>query len=126
MTLRLAVSWVQATTQFAFRWQRLPKNLPKPCTVGRQAVVVAEVVLAELAGPVARGLCSSWQRRVTRVDPDRRARQADGGEAGADRQLPGDEAARPAVELSCMVVGEQDAFAADAVDVGVGTIIPWL
>jgi hypothetical protein len=88
---------------------------------GQVVVAVTEVVLAELRGAVAQRLEDLGQRRVTRVQTDRRAGQAHGGQAGADRQLPGDEGGAPSGAARVrVVVGEQHAFAGDAVDVGRG------
>ena len=43
------------------------------------------MVLAELAGDVAEGLQEVGDGRVLRLEPEIRARQADLGQAGADR-----------------------------------------
>ena len=87
---------------------------------GRQEVVaVAEVVLAELAGDVALRLQEVGDGRVLLRQPLRRARQADFQQAGADRRLAGDEGGAPRrARLLAVVVGEDRAFAGDAVDVG--------
>lgn len=88
---------------------------------GQVVVAVTEVVLAELRGPVAQRFEDLGQCRVTRVQTDRRAGQAHGGQAGADRQLPGDEGGAPGGTARLrVVVGEKHAFAGDAVDVGRG------
>ncbi|MNN50694.1 hypothetical protein D3C81_1652930 [compost metagenome] len=81
-------------------------------------VAVAEMVLAELAGGVALGLQHFGEGHGLRLQPQRATRQADGGHAGADRQLPGNEggAAGGAAGLA-VVVAEDRAFLGDAVDV---------
>ena len=84
----------------------------------QKLVLVAEVVLAELAG----GVAHSFQRLR---DGDRLRRQAGGcagladrGHAGADRQLAGDEvgAARGATRFR-VIIGEQHAFGGDLVEI---------
>jgi hypothetical protein len=88
--------------------------------IGRQhGVQVAEMVLAELAGGVALVLEAGGDGDDLFRHSDRRARDADLGEAGAINALPGDErrAARRA-GLFAVRVGEQHAFLGEAVDVG--------
>jgi hypothetical protein len=82
-------------------------------------VTVAEVVLAELPRAVAQLLQQLGERRVALIDADRRTGQADRVQTGADRQLSGDEgrAPRRAAGLRVMI-GEEDPFAPDAVNVG--------
>ena len=59
---------------------------------GRQELVaVAEMVLAELAGGIAERLEQLGDRRVFLLQPERGARQADLGQAGAQAGLAGDE-----------------------------------
>ena len=86
---------------------------------GRQELVlVAEVVLAELAGGVAHRF--QYRRDGHRLgrQAGRRAGLADRGHAGADRQFAGDEvrATRRATRLG-IVVREQHAFLGDLVEV---------
>ena len=84
----------------------------------QQVVAVAEVVLAELAGRVAKRLEQFGDRRVFFLQAFVRARQADLGQAGADGRLPGDERrAAGGAALLAVPVGEQRAFLGDAVDV---------
>ena len=73
----------------------------------QELVEVAQVVLAELAGRVAHRLQRRGDGRRLGRHADRRARLADRGHAGADRELAGDEvgAARRAARLG-VVVGE--------------------
>ena len=86
---------------------------------GRQELIlVAKVILAELAGGVALrfergGDCASLSGQSYR-----RAGLADRGHAGADRQLAGDEV-RATRRATCLgvVVGEQHAFFGDLVEV---------
>ena len=86
---------------------------------GQELVAVAKVVLAELAGGVALRLEQFGNRRVFLLQPQRSARQADLGQAGAQAGLAGDER-RPAgrAALLGVVVREHHAFLGDAVDVG--------
>ena len=58
---------------------------------GQELVLVAEVVLAELARDVAERLQQLGDGRVLRLQPDVGAWHADLGEAGAKRVLAGDE-----------------------------------
>ena len=82
-------------------------------------VLVAQMVLAELAGGVAERLQQFGDGRVFRPQADIGARHADLGQAGADRVLAGDErGAAGGAALLAVVVGEGRAFVADAVDVG--------
>ncbi len=85
---------------------------------GQELVQVAQVVLAELAGGVAHRLQRRGDRRRLRRHADRRAGLADGRQAGADRQLAGDEvgAARRAARLG-VVVGEAHALGRQPVEV---------
>ncbi len=78
---------------------------------GQELVQVAQVVLAELAGGVAHGLEHRGDGRRLRRHADGGAGLADGGQAGADRQLAGDEVgpARRAARLG-VVVGEPHAL----------------
>ena len=87
---------------------------------GRQELVlVAEVVLAELAGGVALRLERGGDRRVLGPQADVGAGHADLGQAGAVRVLAGDERrATGGAALLAVVVGEPDALGGDAVDVG--------
>ena len=86
--------------------------------VGRNSLQVAEVVLAELPGRVAHRLERRGDGRRLRRHADRRAGLADGRQAGADRQLAGDEvgAARRAARLG-VVVGEAHALGGEPVEV---------
>ena len=84
----------------------------------QELVAVAQVVLAELAGGVAHRLERGGDGHRLRRQADGGAGLADGGHAGADRQLAGDEvgAARRAARLG-VVVGEQHALGGDLVEV---------
>ena len=84
----------------------------------QELVVIAQVVLAELAGGVAHRLERGGDGHGLRRQAGGGAGLADGGHAGADRQLAGDEvrAARRAARLG-VVVGEQHALGGDLVEV---------
>jgi hypothetical protein len=58
---------------------------------GQELVLVAEVVLAELAGGVAAGLEQPGDGRVLYPEAEVSARKADLGQAGAEDALAGDE-----------------------------------
>ena len=79
---------------------------------GRQVLVaVAEMVLAELPGRVAEGLHEIGDGWIERREPEFGARQADLGQAGADRRLTGDEGgAAGGAALLAVPVGEDRAF----------------
>jgi hypothetical protein len=63
---------------------------------GRQGPVpIAEVVLAEPSGGIAQRLQELGNRRVLRLEADRRAGQPDFREAGAKDALAGDERGAP-------------------------------
>ena len=85
---------------------------------GQELVAIAEVVLAELAGGVALRLERRGDGAGLGRQADLGARLADGGHAGADRQLAGDEvrATRRAARLG-VVVGEEHAFLGELVEV---------
>ena len=84
----------------------------------QELVLVAEVVLAELAGGVAHALEGGRDGGGLGRKPGRCAGLADGRHAGADRQLAGDEVGAPrrAAGLG-VVVGEQHALGGDLVEV---------
>ena len=78
---------------------------------GQELVLVAQMVLAELAGRVTERLQQFRDRRVFRAEPDIGARHPDFGQAGADRVLAGDEGrAAGGAALLAVVVGERRAF----------------
>ena len=80
---------------------------------------IAEVVLAELRGRVAPRLEDLGERDVFLLQAGRRARRADRRQAGAHRQLAGDERRAPGGAARLRVERrEAQAFPADAVDVG--------
>ena len=82
-------------------------------------VAIAQMVLAELAGGVAERLEQLGERRVFRLQPEVGARQADLEQAGPKARLAGDEGgAAGGAALLAIVVGEDQAFVGDAVDVG--------
>ena len=84
----------------------------------QELVLVAEVVLAELAGGVAHALEGGRDGGGLGRKAGRRAGLADGRHAGADRQLAGDEVGAPR-RAACLgiVVGEQHALGGDLVEV---------
>ena len=85
----------------------------------QKLVAIAEVVFAELSADIALRFEQFCNGRVLRLQTKLRPRQADLGQTGADRRLPGDEGgpARGAALLA-IPVGEHSAFFCDAVDVG--------
>ena len=83
---------------------------------GQHLVAVAKMVLAELARRIAQRLEQFGEGRVFLLQALGRARQADFGEAGADRRLPGDERrATGGAALLAVPVREERAFLGDAV-----------
>ena len=86
---------------------------------GEEFVAVAQVVLAELGRGVAYGLEDLRNRRIALLDAPGGTGNADGGHAGADGQLPHDKGgATGGAAWLAIVVGEDDAFFGDSVDVG--------
>ena len=95
------------------------EELVKTVGRGQELVLVAQVVLAELAGGVAQGLQEFGQGRVLLAEAQVGARQPYLGEAGADRHLPGDEGGPPSgAGLLAVIIGETHALSRNAVDVG--------
>ena len=85
-----------------------------------ELVLVAQVVLAELAGGVAERLQQLRNGRVFRLKTDGRAGHPHLGQAGAHRVLAGDEGgAAGRTALLAVVVGEGDAFVATRSMLGV-------
>jgi hypothetical protein len=97
----------------------IAEELVEPVHRRQETVLVAEMVLAELAGGVAERLQELGDRRILRLQAHRRTRDADLGEAGAEDALPSEEGctARGA-GLLAVRVGEPHPFIGDAVDVG--------
>src|SRR5262249_19552860 len=86
---------------------------------GQMLVAIAEMVLAELAGGIAKRLHDIGDAGILRPESELRAGQPDLGQAGADRRLAGDERGTAGrATLLAIPVGEYRAFLADAVDVG--------
>ena len=86
---------------------------------GKELVLVAEVVLAELAGGVPERFQQLRDGRVLGLEPDVGAGHPDLGQAGPDRVLARDERGAPGrAALLAVVVGEGDPLVRDAVDVG--------
>ena len=81
-------------------------------------IAVTDMVLAELAGRIAEVLQELRNRRVLGTEALHRAREADLGQAGADRLLAGDEGGAPSgATLLTVEVGEHRALSGDPVDV---------
>jgi hypothetical protein len=86
---------------------------------GQVLVAVTEVVLAELPSGVALRLEPRRDRRVLRLQAQRRPGQTHLGQAGAVRVLASDERRSSCgAALLRVIVGEQHPFGGDAVDVG--------
>ncbi|MNP14737.1 hypothetical protein D3C76_1070710 [compost metagenome] len=87
--------------------------------IGRQVLVlVAQMVLAELAGSVALRLEGLGNGDITGLQADRDARHADLGQPGTQRRLTCDEGRAPrGAAVLRIVIGEHHAFLGDAVDV---------
>jgi hypothetical protein len=85
----------------------------------KEFVAVAEMVLAELPRHVAHRLQEVGDGWVLLRQPFRSAGQADLQQAGANGRLAGDEGRAPCrAGLLAIIVGEDRAFAGDAVDIG--------
>ena len=86
---------------------------------GEELVLVAEMVLAELARDITERLQELGDRGILLLQADVGAGHADLGEAGANGVLAGDErGAAGGAALLRVVVGERNALVADPVDVG--------
>ncbi len=84
-----------------------------------ELVAVAEVVLAELPGGVAERLEELGDRRILGAQADRRRRDPDLAQAGAEDALAGDERrSAGGAALLAVGVGEPHPLVGDAVDVG--------
>jgi hypothetical protein len=84
----------------------------------QEPVLVAEMVLAGLAGRVAKRLQQLGDRLVLRLEADRGAGQPGLGEAGAEDALPGDERGTARrTGLLAVGVGEHRPIPGDAVGV---------
>ena len=81
---------------------------------GRQKLVlVAEMVLAELAGGIALGLQQFGDGRIFLAQAEISARQANLAEAGPEHALPGDEGRAPGgAALLAVIIGEDHPFLA--------------
>ena len=88
---------------------------------GRQQFVsIADMILAELSGGVAEILEQAADGRIELAHSHRRAGKAYLGQSGANAVLAGQECCAPGgAGLFAVIVQELDAFAADAIDVGV-------
>ena len=97
----------------------IAEELVEPVVGGQVLVAVAQVVLAELRRRVAERLEQLGDGRVLAAQTFPGAGEADLGQAGAKRVLPGDEG-RPTrgTALLTVEVGEPDALAREPVDVG--------
>ncbi len=85
---------------------------------GQELILVAQVVLAELARGIAERLEEGGDRWVFRAQAEVGARQADLGKARAEHALPRNERGAPGrAGLFAVVVGEDHTLAGDAIDV---------
>jgi hypothetical protein len=94
------------------------EELVEPVHRGQELVPVPEVVLAELPGRVAERLQQLGDRRILGLQADRRARDSDLAEPGAEDALAGDERRAPGgAALLAVGVREPHPLVRDAVDV---------
>ena len=94
------------------------KELVEAVRRGQMVVLVAEVVLAELAGLVAPRLEQLGDRHVAGLETFLRARQPDLEHPGAEADLAGDEGcAAGGAALLPVPVGEERSFPGDPIDV---------
>jgi hypothetical protein len=97
----------------------VPEELVEPMDRRQELVPVAEVVLAELAGRIAERLEQLGDRRILGPEADRRRRDADLAQPGAEDALAGDEGGAPRrAALLAVRVREPHPFVGDPVDVG--------
>src|SRR4051812_28176114 len=119
--LELRVLWIVRIFRLFLGVQvvEIAKKLVEPVRRWQELVLIAKMVLAELAGGVTQRLQQFRNSRVFRAQADIGPRHPDLGEAGADRILAGHERGAPGrAALLAVIVGEGRAFVADAVDVG--------
>ena len=84
----------------------------------QKLIAVAQVVFAKLAGAVTERLKDFGQGGVLFLEPQRRAGNADGSHAGANRVLTSNERRTPGGTARVrVVIGEQHALLGDAIDV---------
>ena len=95
------------------------EELVKTVGRGQELILVAQVVLAELASGVAQGFEEFGQGRVLLAEAQVGARQPHLGHARAHRHLPGDEGGPSSgAGLLAVIIGETHTFSGNAVDVG--------
>jgi hypothetical protein len=80
---------------------KIAKELVETVNGGQVFVSIAEMVLAELSGDVAKRFQQLGNGRIFFLDTFLGARQSDFQESRAQRALPVMNAARPAVQLCC-------------------------
>jgi len=94
-------------------------ELVKAMVARQEFVLVAQVVLAELAGGIAVGLEQLGNRRVFGLQAEVSAGETHFGQSGADWVLAGDKGRPPGcAALLGVIVGEFDPFPGDAIDIG--------
>jgi hypothetical protein len=97
----------------------VPEELVEPVDRGQVLVLVAEVVLSELAGDVAERFEQLGNGDVLGLEADIRAGHTHLGQTGSVGALTGDEGrAAGRAALLAVGIGEAHAFVGDAVDVG--------
>src|SRR5262249_3551673 len=97
---------------------QVAEELVEPVNSGEELVAVAQVVLAELAAHVAVRLKEFGDRRITRLETERRTWQADLSETRPDRRLSTNERRPPGgARLLAVPVGKAGPLPGDAVDV---------
>ncbi|MCY1498193.1 hypothetical protein D9M68_321760 [compost metagenome] len=103
---------------FGIQVIEVAEELVEAMSCRQEAVLVAEMVLAELPGGIAKRLQRLGDGHVTVLDADGGTGNADLGHAGTQHRLPGDKrgAAGGAAVLR-VIVGEQHAVARDPVDI---------
>ena len=95
------------------------EELVEPVLGRQELVLVAEVVLAELAGGVAQRLQQLGNGRVFRAQTQIRTGKAYLAQSGAKDALPGDEGGPPCrAALLGVAVGKDHSFIGDPVDIG--------
>ena len=91
----------------------------KPLHCRQKPILVAQMILAELPGRVAKRLEHGGQRRIFGAQPDRVARQTNRVHPRAHRKLPGDKG-RPTRGTArlCIVVGQPHTLGGKLVEIG--------
>src|SRR5579863_5429901 len=120
MLLERRIFWVVHVLRLLLRVEmvEIAEEFVEAVHRGQEFILVAEMVLAELAGDIAEGLQQFRNGGVIRPDADIGTWHANLGQPGTDRVLAGDERCAPrGAALLAVVVREGCTFMAEAIDI---------